>query len=412
MTDITVHKKAEETIREKESIYRTLAERTYAGVYVVQDRNFRFINDNAASYAGYTREELLGRDTGILIHPEDREEMRRQSKKMLTGEKMTPYEFRILTKNGDTRWIMETVTPITYEGKPAILGNSMDITERRQREIHDQHEDKLESVGQLAAGIAHEINTPIQFIGDNIHFLSEAFQELFSLLPMYLELKNRCSELPSDCSILRDRILDKIDVIDMEYLHDEVPRAIKQSLDGIQRVSTIVKAMREFSHPGGEQKETFNLNEAIKSAITLTRNEWKYSADLKMSLSPDLPPVKGYPADFNQVILNLIINAAHAIQAKLKTNPEEKGLIEIKTCRDGDEAEICIRDTGTGIPSDIHSKIFNPFFTTKEIGKGTGQGLAIAQNIIVRKHGGRLYFESTLGKGTTFHIRLPLDNVE
>ncbi|MFA5180110.1 MAG: PAS domain S-box protein [Syntrophales bacterium] len=409
MMDITERKKAEEMVRERESIYRILAERSYAGVYVVQDGRFRFINSNAASYAGYTREELLDRETGILVHPEDSEEESKNAGDMLKGKRVTPYEFRIIAKDGETRWIMETVTSIKYEGRPAILGNSMDITERRQREMHDLHTQKLESVGQLAAGIAHEINTPIQFIGDNIHFMNDAFRDIFSLASFYDDLKNVDVASNEDYGALRDRIMERMDEIDLGYLQEEIPRAIEQSLDGIQRVSGIVKAMREFSHPGGAEKTYLDLNKAIESTIILTRNEWKYAAEMITSFTPDLPLVKGYPADLNQAILNLLVNAAQAVQAKLGAEPGEKGRIEVTTRRDGDEAEICIRDTGTGIPSEIQSKIFDPFFTTKEVGKGTGQGLAIAHNIIVRKHGGRIYCESKVGGGTAFYIHLPLE---
>jgi PAS domain S-box-containing protein len=409
MMDITERKNAEEMLRERESIYRILAERSYAGVYVVQDGRFRFINSNAASYSGHTREELLDQEAGILVHPDDREEGRKYARDMLQGKRVSPYEFRIVTKDGEIRWIMETVTSIKFEGRPAILGNSMDVTERRQREMHDLHTQKLESVGQLAAGIAHEINTPIQFVGDNIHFMNDAFQDIFSVVSLYDDLKNMDLASPEDYGALRDRIIDKVDAIDIGYLRDEIPRAVEQSLDGIQRVSRIVLAMREFSHPGGADKMYFDLNKAIESTIILSRNEWKYTAEMITSLAPDLPPVKGYPADLNQVILNLLVNATHAVQAKLAAEPEGKGRIEVTTRKEDAEVEICIRDTGTGIPLEIQSRIFDPFFTTKEVGKGTGQGLAIAQNIIVRRHGGQIYFESKVGEGTAFYIRLPLE---
>lgn len=408
MIDISDRKKAEEMLAERDLIYRTLAERSHAGVYVVQDGKFRYVNANTASYAGYNREELIGRESNMLVHPDDRKKEEQQAGDMLKGKRTAPYEFRIVTKNGETRWIMETVTSITYEGRQAILGNCMDITERRQREIQDLHVQKLESVGQLAAGIAHEINTPIQFVGDNIHFMSDAFRDIFSLASLYADLKNLNIADPADCADLRGRVLDKMDAMDIGYLREEIPRAIEQSLDGIERVSRIVQAMREFSHPGGVEKTNFDLNRAITATVILSRNEWKYSMELTTSLAPDLPLVEGYPSELHQAILNLIVNAAHAVQARLQSEPGAKGLIEVTTRRAGDEVEVCIRDTGTGIPTEVHAKIFDPFFTTKEVGKGTGQGLTIAQNIIVRKHGGTIYFESKVGEGTAFYIRLPL----
>jgi len=270
------------------------------------------------------------------------------------------------------------------------------------------HSQKLESVGQLAAGIAHEINTPIQFVGDNIHFMKDAFQDIFALAPLYSELNDLDLARSPEAAALRDRLIEKMAMMDIDYLREEIPRAIDQSLDGIQRVSHIVQAMREFSHPGGEKKADMDLNKAIESTLILTRNEWKYTAELTTSFTPDLPPVKCYQADFNQVILNLLLNAAQAVQTKLEAEKGGKGRIEITTRRDGDEVEVCIRDNGTGIPAEIRSRVFDPFFTTKDVGKGTGQGLAIAHNIIVRKHGGRIYFESTAGEGTAFYIRLPL----
>ena len=194
----------------------------------------------------------------------------------------------------------------------------------------------------------------------------------------------------------------------MDYLREEIPKAIDQSLDGLQRVSRIVKAMREFSHPGGVEKTDIDINKSIESTITLTRNEWKYIADMATHLDSSLPMVKGYPADFNQVILNLIVNASQTLQEKFGKESREKGLIDISTRVLDSDVEICIRDTGMGIPPEAQARVFDPFFTTKDVGKGTGQGLAIAQNIIAHKHGGKIFFETKQGEGTSFFIRLPL----
>jgi len=413
MMDITERKKAEEMVGERESLYRTLAENSYAGVYVVQNGKFCFFNGKAASYTGYTKGELVGQSTELLVHPDDLTGEKKNARDMLKGERSIPYEFRFVTKDGEVRWIMETVASIMYEGKPAILGNCMDITEKRKREMHDLHAQKLESVGQLAAGIAHEINTPIQFIGDNIHFMNESFREINSLMSLCHDIKHLDTTNSTACNFLRNRFLERMDAIDMDYLLTEIPQAIEQSLNGIKRVSHIVQAMREFSHPGGTgtEKTNFDINKAIESTVLLTRNEWKYTSELTTSLDPDLPFVKGYPADFNQVILNLIVNAVHAVHAKLEGNSGEKGHIYVITQRIDDGVEVLIRDTGSGIPPEVQSRIFDPFFTTKEVGKGTGQGLTIARDIIVHKHGGRIYFKSEVGKGTTFHILLPVEEL-
>jgi signal transduction histidine kinase len=250
---------------------------------------------------------------------------------------------------------------------------------------------KLESIGQLAAGIAHEINTPVQYIGDNAQFLSSAFQDLFRALEQH----------PSAAG---DAIAD----VDIPYLRSEIPEAIAQMQEGVDRVARIVRAMKRFSHPGPAEKVPADIHQAIDSTILVSRNEWKYVADLTTDFDPEMPPVPCIVGEFNQVILNLIVNATHAIADGVKKSGG-KGAIVISTRKNGEFAEIRVSDTGGGIPEAIQSKIFDPFFTTKEVGKGTGQGLAIAHSVIVQKHRGTIHFESETGKGTTFIIQLPLD---
>jgi signal transduction histidine kinase len=201
-----------------------------------------------------------------------------------------------------------------------------------------------------------------------------------------------------------------IEDLDMNYLRAEIPVAIKQTLDGVARVTKIVKAMKEFSHPGAEETTLIDINRAIESTITIARNEWKYSCRVETDLDISLPRVPCLPAEFNQAILNIIINAVHAIDDMVGRNSSIKGRIKVTTRNQGKWAEVRISDTGPGIPKAIQSKIFNPFFTTKEVGRGTGQGLNIAHSVIVKKHGGTIRFESAMGKGTTFIIRLPIEN--
>jgi signal transduction histidine kinase len=167
--------------------------------------------------------------------------------------------------------------------------------------------------------------------------------------------------------------------------------------------------MKEFSHPGPVERQAIDLNHAIESTILVASHEWKYVADVSTDLDPDLYPVRGLAGEINQVMLNLIVNAAHAI-SDLQKAPEEKGRIDIRTRQDGEFAEIRVSDTGCGIPESIQSKIFDPFFTTKPVGKGTGQGLALAYAVIVKKHNGTIRVESKPGQGTTFVIRLPLNS--
>ena len=193
----------------------------------------------------------------------------------------------------------------------------------------------------------------------------------------------------------------------LEYFRQEAPKAIEQSLEGIDRISHIVNAMRFFSHPGSGNKEMANLNQIIQNALSLSRNEWKNLAEIKTDLAEDLPNLECFPSELSQVMLNLIVNSVHAIQDTGVEESGSKGQITITTRQIGESVETRIADNGTGIPEEIRSKIFDPFFTTKDVGRGTGQGLAIAYAVIVKKHHGALEFESELGRGTTFIIRLP-----
>ncbi len=288
-----------------------------------------------------------------------------------------------------------------------ILLLGANITERKLMQSQLDQAQKLESIGRLAAGIAHEINTPIQYVGDNMLFLQEAFHDLSTLLEHYAALYQMCLEGTPTASVL-SQIETTAAAIDVTYLTAEIPTAIQQSLEGVERVATIVRAMKEFSHPSTKEKVSVDLNKAIESTITVARNEWKYVAQMVTDLAPDLPLVPCVPGALNQVILNLLVNAAHALGDVVGDGAVAKGTITVSTRQRGDGVEIRIADTGPGIPEAIQDKIFDPFFTTKEVGKGTGQGLAIAHTVVVEQHGGQLTFETADGEGTTFSIRLPL----
>ena len=265
---------------------------------------------------------------------------------------------------------------------------------------------KLESIGQLAAGMAHEINTPIQYVGDNFRFISDSFLQIDRVLTQYARLLEITKQTKS-FSHLAAEIDGTIADIDLSYLREEIPQAIRQCNEGIERVAHIVKAMKEFSHPGSHRMKPVDLNYAIESTLVVCRHEWKYVAEASTDLDPALPPVRCLAGELKQVILNLVINAAHAIAEAKRT--DGLGRICVSTRQNGDVVEIRVEDSGVGIPEAIQSRIFDPFFTTKEVGKGTGQGLAIARNVIVNKHGGTLDFETKLGVGTTFFIRLSRD---
>jgi two-component system NtrC family sensor kinase len=266
------------------------------------------------------------------------------------------------------------------------------------------HVQKMESVGQLAAGIAHEINTPMQFVGDNTRFLNDAFADiegLFSICQQLIE--------SADQPVKRDQLVQQIEQvagrIDLAYLRREIPAATQQSLDGIERITSIVQALKEFSHPGDQNKVALDLNQAIRNSIEVSRSQWKYIATVETDLDPSLPTTMSYPGEFNQVILNLLINAAQAIEEK---KMDEPGEIKVSSRFQNGQALIVISDTGMGMTGEVKAKIFDPFFTTKPLGKGTGQGLAICYAVIVEKHGGQISCDSEVGVGTTFSIQLPI----
>lgn len=277
-------------------------------------------------------------------------------------------------------------------------------TELRNAQIRLLQAQKLESIGQLASGIAHEINTPIQFIGDNTRFFGESVETLSNALSRYDAILEAAAkgDLPS-----LQEITDLRKETDLDYLLSELPQGVKDTQDGLRRVSSIVSALKEFSHPDSREKVHTDLNAALQNTAVVCRSEWKYVAELSMDLDSRLPLVPCLPGDMNQVFMNLIVNAAHAIQERIGSS-EEKGLIRVSTRLEGDLVCIRIADTGVGIKSgDLH-RIFDPFFTTKEIGRGTGQGLAISRNIVVDKHGGRIEVESEVGQGSTFTLHLPV----
>jgi signal transduction histidine kinase len=271
------------------------------------------------------------------------------------------------------------------------------VTESRRLELELQQAQKLEAVGRLAAGISHEINTPMQFIGDNTRFLEDAFRDLSTLLQRYADAIPRES---------RDTLKAYEEEADLDYLREAIPKTIDRSLQGIQRVATIVHAMKEFAHPDQKDMVATDLNRAIKATLEIARNEYKYVADLETDFG-ELPLVTCHAGDLNQVVLNIVVNAAHAI-SEVVEGTQDKGKIRVKTRQEGSDVVLTISDTGAGIPESIRDKVFEPFFTTKEIGRGTGQGLAISRNIVA-KHRGTIRFESGHGNGTTFFIRIPID---
>jgi signal transduction histidine kinase len=282
------------------------------------------------------------------------------------------------------------------------------LLEKQRIEQELAQAQKMKAIGQLAAGIAHEINTPTQYIAHNARFLQNAFTDISALLDGYDRLLQAVRN-----DAVTDEALNELEAkrrsADLDYLSAEIPLAIRQSLEGVQHVASIVGAMREFSHPDAGRKQPVDLRHAIEGAITLCCNEWKYVAEVVTDFDPNLPPVCCLPSDINRVVVNLMVNAAHSVAEASQNGASGKRRITLRTRRDGPWAEIRVEDEGTGIPKEIRDRVFDLFFTTKDVGQGTGQGLAITHAIVVEKHGGTIHFETESGRGTTFIVRLPID---
>ena len=306
-------------------------------------------------------------------------------------------DYSLQTSSGRLIHIRSSGKPFFTEdgGFKGYRGTSSDVTALIDAQREALQSSRLASVGQLAAGIAHEINTPIQYVGDNMRFFDTSIKSVAEALRA---VEAAVAETPE----LRAKVAAIFEAADIPYLIEELPAAAQQSLDGVEHVGKIVRSMKEFSHPGSTAKVMTDLNRAIDSTLIVTTNEWKHTARVEKDLDPDLPQILCLPADVNQVLLNLIVNASHALEGL-----ERQGLIRISTRAEADAVEIRVADNGPGIPETLRERVFDPFFTTKAVGKGTGQGLAIAMDVVVNKHGGRLNVEETEGGGATFVVRLP-----
>lgn len=385
-----------------------------SSVLVTVGKDGRIIcwNKTAEQVFGISAEEVIGRKfTECGIHwsaPDTAETITNACCTSSVPVRLDDLGF--IGPDGRHRLVGITVTPMggpeRSNGEFLLLG--ADVTERKEKQAQESQARKLQAVGQMAAGIAHEINTPIQFIGDNTQFLHDAFDDLKMLLQQYNHLRERVQTGQPIDSLLR-RIEETQETVDLEFLLEEVPTAIDQTMDGVRRVAKIVQAMKDFSRPDVDGRQMADLNRALESTLTITHNELKYVADVETDLDPDLPLVVCQVDEINQVFLNLLINARDAIADVVDKGAGQKGKITVTSHREGSEVIIAISDTGTGIPAEIQDRIFDPFFTTKEVGKGTGQGLSIAYSV-VKKHGGSLTFETRSGQGTTFFIRLPIQS--
>jgi two-component system NtrC family sensor kinase len=387
-----------------------------------------YCNKVVAEEHGFPRDELIGKSIGTLAQWASQDGAAADLKAALRAGQTFHHEDEVMRRDGSKFWLGVSVRPI-FDAAGRLTHSvaiGADITAKREevrkkQELQDklvaemkerarvvielQLAQKLESVGRLAAGIAHEINTPIQYIGDGVYFLRSAYDDFNHLLDGWRNAIDALPQIPQ-FGALRLEVAGLTAKHDLDFLRSEIPKAFERTSDGVARVANIVKAMKEFAHPDANEQSPADLNHAIQTTLLVASNEYKYFAKVHAEFA-ELPFVVCNIGELNQVFLNLIVNAAHAIHdAGRDVNTGE---ITISTALAANEVTVRIRDNGCGVPAENMSKLYDPFFTTKEVGRGTGQGLAIAHSIVVDKHGGHIDVSSVVGTGTEFTVRLPLD---
>ncbi|MFO0598980.1 MAG: ATP-binding protein [Myxococcaceae bacterium] len=364
------------------------------------DSGLRFIQANPSwgRTLGREPESLLGTSMESLVHPDDLAVVQAGAQGVQTNGSVRDVEFRVRHSDGSWRLVNAAGTIDRARGLMFAVGR--DVTEARRMARELAQAQKLEAVGQLASGVAHEINTPVQYVGDNLGFVTDGFGALFE----YLEAVH---------GVLTDEqktsLAAAAEKADLDFLRDEVPPSLKEARDGLGRVAELVRALKEFAHPDAGEKVPADLNRALERAVVLARGEIKHVSRVELALG-DLPSVRCHVGSLSQVFLNLLVNAAHAVEERSKTTGVswKDHCIRATTRVEGREVVVAISDTGCGIPDSIRERIFEPFFTTKPIGKGSGQGLPLVRNVVIA-HGGRVDIESKVGEGTTFFLRLPVD---
>jgi signal transduction histidine kinase len=360
------------------------------------------------TYIGPQAERLLGIEQSTWVEPgffearlsqEDRTATIEQCRLVVEFACEHEAEFRFRRDDGSWVWLRCAMRLFESSTGPTLAGHFFDVTMRRMLATDHAQSQKLEAIGRLASGVAHEINTPIQFISDNITFVQDGIRDLLNVLGEYRHAA--CSLAAAEI----ERLAELERSSDLAFLAENMPVALVRTVEGLARVATLVRSMKEFAHPDSQEKANADLNSALQSTIVISTNEYRGVADVETDFGA-LPAVVCYVSELNQVFLNIIINAAHAI-SDVVGSTGARGTIRIATRTDGCDVVIAISDTGGGIPAHVGNRVFEPFFTTKDVGRGSGQGLSVAR-ATVEKHGGSLTFESTAGAGTTFLVRLPI----
>jgi len=380
--------------------------------YCLEDKKVHYINRGVEDIWGITKDTVSSIDMlwkGIAA--EDTEEHRIKTNTAIEEDVSFSIEYRVVKPDNEVVWVREIGTPIIGDdGFHYVVGVVVDITEFKQAEEEKRkmeselaHARKLESVQHLAAGVAHEINTPAQFISDNLIFLQESLDDILGAVAYVNTL---ITTLGSE--ELKQGVESEFEKAEWDYLKDEVPMAMVQSIEGIAHIATIVSAMKVYTH-SDVPSCLVDVNAALESTVTELNTQWEHLANIKMNFDNTLPNVKCVMGDINQAVSNIFTNAAQTIEEKYGEVSNQKGEVAVSTEYENNHIYIRISDNGTGITDDVKGRIFDQFFTTKDVGKGTGLGLSVTHYVITEKHQGKIDVESTVGEGTTFIIALPIE---
>ncbi len=389
-------------LKKRETFLRTLLDTIQVGVILVdkEARTVAAVNSYALDLIGTNdARKVLGKSCALFCSHLDG-----ICPYLDEGKPLDKEETILRRLDGTTIPVLKTVSALEMDGRKYLLDSILDIRRRKALERRVLQARKMESVGRLAAGVAHEINTPLQFLGDNLRFLKDAVGGLFKAVEKAKELIGGAGEEGLE------KFRECLEECDLGFLEEEVPGALDQSLEGLGRVKEIVDALRSFAEPGKGRKEPVDVNEEIRKAIVLSQGQWRGAVEVETDLAPDLPRVSGYSAEIQETFLILLSNAAQAVKARMDQEDarERTGRIRVKSRLVEGAVEVQVEDEGTGIPEQLREQVFNPFFSTKGVGIGSGKGLAYAQSVVSGAHGGEIFFETEEGKGTTFTVRLPL----
>ena len=385
-----------DALAHERNVLRTMIDLIPAFIYA-KDANSRFTacNELVARRMGTSPEQLVGKTDFDFFPPEMAQKFFDDEQALIkSGVPLINHEEIAFDKTrGMNRVILTSKVPLRDEhgNLTGIVGTGYDITDRKVAEERMASMERHESIGRLAAGVAHEINTPIQYLKDSVSFVQEGVQELLD----YIDTLHAAMPQPKEPDE------------NVEELRKEMPPALKLMADGLSRIAEIVRSMKDFSRADQNEVGQVDLNRAVRSTLVVARSQYSAVADAETELG-EIPPVTCNGSQINQVMLSLIGNAAEAIRDKVN-GTSERGKIMVRTRADGEHVVIEIEDTGGGIPEEIRERIFDQFFTTKQVGSGTGQGLSVARRVIINAHNGSLDFTSEMGKGTTFIVRLPVN---